>query len=173
MDEVFDSVVRVVWDPDGSQIILVEFGEPMWGEVALDGGQAVDVAGAIRSAGKTAWPRGNEEHALTFDVCGETTGIAAAFERRLTRAIAAPRDQADVLLQFESGSQFRLKRAAVERWPNGQVGRLTRESLVIRGGELLADVGTYDPLIGWGDRWFETEEGEIVVSEENELFTWI
>jgi len=173
MDEVTDSVVRVVWDPDGSQLILVDFGDPMWSEVAVDGGQVVDVAGAIRSPGKTAWPRGNEEHTLTFEIAVETAGIAAAFEHRLDRAIAVPRGQADVLLQFESGSQYRLRRAAAERWPHAQLGRLARESLIIRGGDLVADVGTYDPLITWGDHWFETEEGEIIVSEDNELFTWI
>jgi hypothetical protein len=133
---LLDSMVRVTWDPDGEAQILVDFGDPMWSPVLIDGKQMVDVAQGLNRKGVLNIPRQNETHKLTFTLAGLTAGPVEAFERRLEQSIAAPRDMADVLISFESGKSYRLKDCAVESWPSGQVERLTKETLNILGGEL-------------------------------------
>jgi hypothetical protein len=144
MDTLWDSVVKVTWDPDGAATVLVNWDDPMWEPVTLDGKQVVQEAPGLRRAGVDHFPRGNERHELRFTLARETAGIAAAFQARLTNALAVPRTRRDVLLSFESGAAFRLRNCAVESWPSGQVEHLTKETLVIRGGELVLS-GTAGP----------------------------
>lgn len=138
---LLDSMVRVTWDPEGSAKVLVELGDPMWAPVLLDGKQLVDVVPGLNQKGVLNIPRQNETHKLTFTLCRETAGPAEAFEERLEQSIAAPRDMADVLLAFESGKTFRVKNCSVESWPSDQNERLTKETLNILGGELVAEAG--------------------------------
>jgi hypothetical protein len=133
---LLDSMVRVTWDPDGDARILINFGDPMWSPVLIDGKQVVDVAQGLNRKGVLNIPRGNETHKLTFTLGGITAGPVEAFERRLEQSIAAPRDMADVLISFESGKSYRLKDCAVESWPSGQLESITKETLNILGGEL-------------------------------------
>jgi len=144
-DVLLDSVVRVTWDPDGAQLVLVEIDDPMWEPVKIDGKQAVDTAPGLNRAGVQNFPRGNEAHKLTFTLCRIEDEIQDAFQERIAQALAAPRYMADVLLSFASGTNYRIKNAAVESWPNDQRGRLTKETLVILGGEIVEDSGTTAP----------------------------
>lgn len=160
-DTIYESTVQVIWEPDGAAVLLVDFGDAMWDVVKMDGGQVVQEIEPLRAAGIVAEPRGNERHTLTFTLCRETDGIAAAFEARLERAMQVPRTRADVLIRFSGGDKYRLKNAAVRSWPNDQVEHLTSEAMEIIGGEVVADTGTYTALFGLSDTYYGTSDGDI------------
>ncbi|MCW1913738.1 hypothetical protein OJ996_09140 [Luteolibacter sp. GHJ8] len=142
--ELWDSVVRVTWDPDGAATVLVQYGDPMWEPVKVDGKQVVQEGQGLKRAGVDNFPRGNERHELRFTLARETPGVADAFEDRLTRSLAVPRGKGDIRLSFESGAQFRLRKCAIESWPHDQVEHLIKETLVIRCGEMVQE-GTSGP----------------------------
>lgn len=149
--ELYDSPVRVIYDPAGTALVLVDFGTPMWDPVALDGEQLVQTASYVRGAGVKHFPRGNESHTLTFTLARETAGAADALESRLANTLALPRGRADVLLAFESGTQFLLKDCAIRSWSGGQMEHLTREGLVILCGAILPDTTARLPGAVWGE----------------------
>lgn len=149
--ELLDSPVRVIFDPADTALVLVDFGTPMWEPVALDGEQLVQTASYVRGAGAKHFPRGNESHVLTFTLARETEGAADALEARLTNSLALPRTKADVLLAFESGTQFLLKDCAIRQWRGGQIEQLTREGLVILCGAILPDTTARLPGAVWGE----------------------
>jgi len=149
--ELLDSPVRVIFDPADTALVLVDFGTPMWEPVALDGEQLVQTASYVRGAGAKHFPRGNESHVLTFTLARETEGAADALEARLTNSLALPRAKADVLLGFQSGTQFLLKDCAIRQWRGGQVEHLTREGLVILCGLMELTTDTFTPGDTWGE----------------------
>ncbi|QJE95953.1 LamG-like jellyroll fold domain-containing protein [Luteolibacter luteus] len=148
-DEVLlDSFVRVVWDPDGAKKVLVEIGDPMWSPVAIDGEQVVDVAQGSNIVGVRNFPRGNEAHKLTFTLCRIKDTLDDAFETRMNEAMALPRDMRDIVFSLQSGKAWRLKNAAVKSWPTNQRERLTKQNLVILGGEIVAEANAPQPGAG-------------------------
>lgn len=159
--DLWDSPVRVMWDPDGVCLVLVAYGAPMWSPVRVDGGQQVQTSGAIRRAGVRNQPRGNESHSVEFSIARITGSVEAAIVAGFIDALALPRTMRDVLLSFSSGAQFRVRDCAIERWPHEhdpQHDHVARESVVIRGGEMVADAGVYAE----GDVWGEVMKGALV-----------
>lgn len=149
--DLWDSIVRIVWDPAGTSMVLVDFGDPMWEPVELDGRQEIQTARYVRGTGTKNFPRGNESHELRFTLAREIESTVDAFEERLANTLLLPRGMADVLIQFESGRQFLLKNAAVSGWPNGQEDHLTRETVIIQGGEITEDATAYTIGNTWGE----------------------
>jgi hypothetical protein len=149
---LYDSFVRITFDPDGAALVLVDYGTALHGPIEVDGNQIVQVQGFIRSLGTKAFPRGNESHTLTFDKAGIEDSLQDAFAANLTDSISLPRTKADVLLSLEDGRQWRLKDAAIRAWPVSMDNtRITRQSCEIQGGRLVTDEGTYAPGSVWGD----------------------
>jgi len=148
-EELYESFVRLTWSPDISPLILVDYGTPLWGAINLNGSQVVDVENLVRSAGAVAYPMGNEQTSLEFDVCRVKPTIHEAFSSRLDGIIALPRAAADVLITMQNGRQWRIKNAAIESWPGSQTEFLTRESIRIVGGQLIPDTGDYNPINRW------------------------
>jgi hypothetical protein len=155
--EVFDSFVRVIYDPDGAALVLVDYGDAMWGPVRIDGEQLVQVQSFVRALGVKAIARGNESHTLAFEKCREEDAMDDAFAARLNGIIALPRTSKDVLLSLEDGRQWRIANAAIGSWPGGQEERLTREGVEIIGGRLTVDEGVYVPGQTWGEISMEWE----------------
>lgn len=149
--ELFDSFVRVTFDPDDLAIVLVDYGTPLWGEIRLDGEQIVQEQTFVRAAGIQAFPRGNERHTLAFEICRIEDDMPDAFAARLNASITLPRIKADVLLSLDDGRSWRLKNAAARSWPGTIIERITRESVQIMGGQLIADEGVYTPGLTWGE----------------------
>ena len=147
--ELTDSFVRLTWDPDGAALVLVDYGDPLWSPVELDGRQVIQQVGLIRAAGMRAIPRGNETHNIKFTACVIEDAMDDAFAGRLTRITTLPRAGADVLISLEDGRSWRLKHCAVQAWPGGQEERLTRETVEILGGDLTPDDGAYVPGAFW------------------------
>lgn len=114
----------------------------MWGPVAIDGEQVVDIQSRVRAKGIRAVPRGNETHTVEFERCHVMDTVADAFAARMNGSTAVPRGSADVLIRLGDGRGWRIKNAAVRSWPGGQVERFVRERLSIIGGEMIQD---YDP----------------------------
>lgn len=148
-DRVFESNVRVIFAPGGANLLLVDWGDELSERVTLDGGQLVDVVPRIRAGGVMTYPRGNEQHRLSFEKSRQEASLGAALSERLRRALALPRGRADVVLWFESGTKYRLKDATVESWPSQQDALWTRERVVIVGGAYVSDSGTYTGLTPW------------------------
>lgn len=154
--ELFESLVRVTWDPDGAAVVLVDYGTPMWEPVRLDGQQVLDVSPLIRATGSAVIPRGNETHTLTFTKAAETAGVREALAGQIGAQRSAPRGRADVLIQIQSNGGWRLKGAAVESWPGGHpVEHISAMGLRILGGELVVDAGTPTPGGTWGEINFQ------------------
>jgi len=151
MTELYDSFLRITYDPDGAGLVLVDFGDALWGEMALDGEQVVQEQAVVRAAGIKAFPRGNERHRLIFELCRIEEDLPDAFAARVTASTALPRGMADVLVALEDGRSWRLKDAAVKSWPGTQVERLTRERVELVGGRLVGDDGVYTPNATWGE----------------------
>lgn len=150
--ELFESVVRVTWDPDGAAVVLVDYGTPMWEPVRLDGQQLLDVSPLVRAAGSAVIPRGNETHILTFMKAAETAGVREAIAGQIGAQRSAPRGRADVLLQVGNHGGWRLRGAAVESWPGGQaIEHIAAIGLRIMGGDLVVDPGTPTPGGTWGE----------------------
>lgn len=147
--ELSDSFLRVTFDPNGVAIVLLDYGDPLWDPVALDGRQVVQEAGLIRAAGIRAIPRGNERHTLSFSLCRIRDAMDDAFAARVNGMLALPRTMADVLISLEDGRGWRIKNAAISDWPGGQEERLTRDGVHITGGEIIADSGTFAPGSVW------------------------
>ncbi|WP_193214798.1 hypothetical protein [Luteolibacter marinus] len=150
--------MRVLWDPDDAALVLVDFGDPMWAPVAIDGEQVVQTAGFVRGSGVKNFPRGNESHQLTFELARITDGVADALKQRLLGMASLPRTMKPVLIVFDDGVQWRLSNCAVQSWPGGQEEFIGREGVVILGGALAADVGVYVPGATWGEINFTWED---------------
>lgn len=146
----YDSVVRLMWDPDGDRIVLMQLGDEMWQLLSLDGQQVVDQATYVRAAGSKALPRGNDSHEIVFEIARETDGPADAFKKRLTNITTLPRTGKDMLVTFEDGTHFRLKDAAIQAWPGRQEDHLLIERISIVGGSIVTDAGTYTEGSTWG-----------------------
>lgn len=150
--ELYDSFVRVTFDPDGAALVLVDYGTALHGPIEIDGGQIVQVQGFVRAIGVKAFPRGNESHRLRFEKAGIEDSLVDAFAAFLTDSISLPRTQADVLLSLEDGRNWRIKDCAIRAWPGGTDGtRINRQGCEIKGGRILYDEGSYDPGSVWGD----------------------
>jgi hypothetical protein len=156
---LWDSIVRVMWDPDGAALVLVDYGDPMWEPVSVDGQQSVQAIAAVRASGAKHLPRGNESHLLSFTLARIEAGVSDAFVARLAAGVSLPKSASKpVLLSFESGEQFRLSDCAVRAWPHSQEEHVTRESVVIDGGRLTVDAGMYVPGTTWGEISFNWED---------------
>lgn len=149
--DLWDSIVRVTWDPAGTALVLVDFGAPMWEPVTLNGEQLVQSSTAVRAAGAKHFARGNETNQLTFSLARITDGVADALEARLLNAIALPRTKGDVLLTFESGTKLLLKDCAIRTWGGAQEEHLTRETLAILCGAMAETTATFSPGATWGE----------------------
>lgn len=157
--ELYDSFVRITFDPDGAALVLVDYGTPLHGPMEIDGGQVVQVQGFLRALGVKAFPRGNESHSLRFDKAGIEESLADAFAGRLTGCLSLPRTQADVLLSLEDGRNWRIANCAIRSWPGAMDGtRINRQGVEIIGGRLTADAGVYLPGQTWGEIKYEWEK---------------
>lgn len=157
--ELLDSIVRVIWDPDSAALVLVDYGDPMWEPVSINGEQMVQTASFVRGLGTKHFPRGNESHRLTFTLARITEGVSKAFVTRLSAGISLPKAASKpVLLAFESGEQFRAANCAVRAWPHSQEEHVTRESVIIEAGPLSIDAGVYVPGETWGEISYHWED---------------
>ena len=155
--DLFESFVRVLFDPDGIAMTLLDYGDPLWEPLAFDGSQVIQEVALVRALGIRAMPRGNERHAVAFAIARIEATLYDAFASRLTGTIALPRDMADVLIALEDGRQWRLKNAAVSAWPGSQEEFIGREGVQLIGGNLEADAGVYVPGSAWN---YDTEYWE-------------
>lgn len=164
--DLWDSIVRVMWDPDSLRLVLVPSGAPMWAPVAVDGQQEVQSVALVRGAGVKHYPRANESHRISFTLCRLTPDtVEDAMIARLAAGSALPRTTKDVLLTFDNGRQFRLKNCAVQSWPHTQDDHLTRETVTIMAGEMVADLGTYVD----GDVWGEIPAAGLLAEDDTAL----
>lgn len=155
--DLYDSFLRVTFDPDGIALVLLDYGDAMWGPVTIDGEQSVQVQGFLRALGIKAFPRGNDLHTVSFEKCRIEDGMDDALASRLNGIIALPRTMADVLISLEDGRNWRIANCAIRNWPGGQEERLTREGVSIIGGRLTADEGVFVPGQTWGEINYEWE----------------
>lgn|GEM_PF-5049853 len=146
---LYDSFVRLTFDPAGAAVVLVDIGDPMWTPMSLDGGQVVEVASFVRAAGISAIPRANEQHQMSFATARIMDTMEDAFASRLNGSITLPRYMADVLISLTDGRQWRLKNCAVKSWKTAQDECISRESIEITGGQLIVDPGSYYPSDYW------------------------
>ena len=146
----YDSTVRLMWDPDGDRIVLLQLGDMMWQLVSLDGQQVVERATYVRAAASKALPRGNDGHELVFEIARQTDGPADAFKKRLTNITTLPRTGKDLLITFEDGTHFRMRDAAIQSWPARTEDSVLIERISIAGGLIEADGGTYTEGSTWG-----------------------
>lgn len=170
--DLWDSAVRVMWDPDGVRLVLVPHGAPMWEPVKVDGGQQVQTGGAIRRAGVKNYPRQNEAHRIEFSIARVKGSVSAALEANFVDALALPRSMRDVLLSFSGGRQFRVKNCAVQSWPHEHEDYVCRQTVRIVGGEIVADDGSYVEGDVWGEMPAEaliTEDGVGLITEGGEF----
>ncbi|MCW1926278.1 hypothetical protein OKA05_27235 [Luteolibacter arcticus] len=177
--DLWDSPVRVMWDPDGARFVLVPYGAPMWEPVKVDGGQEVQTSATVRGTGVVNYPRGNEAHKIDFTMARVKGGVKAAVQANFVDALALPRSRKDVLLSFAGGRQFRVKDCAVQSWPHEHEDQVCRQTVRILGGNIVADLGTYVEGSVWGEVPLETlmaeggdelvtEGGDFLVGEEHE-----
>ena len=171
-----------MWDPDGVRLVLVSYGAPMWDPVKVDGGQTIQTAGAIRRTGVKNQPRQNESHTVEFSIARITDNVEAAILAGFVDALSLPRTMRDVLLSFSSGRQFRVKNCAIERWPHDHdptLDHVAKETVVIRGGEIVAETEEYEEGDVWGEMPADTlgteggeplmtEDGDYLVGEEHD-----
>ncbi|MCW1887719.1 hypothetical protein OKA04_23480 [Luteolibacter flavescens] len=172
--DLWDSPVRVMWDPGGVRLVLVPYGAPMWEPVKVDGRQEVQVTAPVRAKGVVNLPRGNESHAIAFALARVKASPLAAVEANFTDALQLPRGKADVLLSFAGGRQFRVKNCAVQSWPHDHEDHVCRQRVSILGGEITLDAGSYVEGPVWGEvppESLGTEDGEYLVTEDGEIIT--
>ena len=170
--DLWDSAVRVMWDPDGVRLVLVPHGAPMWEPVKVEGSQQVQTAGAIRRGGVRNHPRRNESHQINFAIARVKGSVSAALQANFTDALALPRTMRDVLLTFSGGRQFRVKNCAVQSWPHDHEDQVCRQTVRILGGEIVLDDGEYEEGSTWGEMPEEalmTEGGEVLATEGSEV----
>lgn len=137
--ELTDSVVKLTWDPNGTPLVLVDFGDPMWAIVTLDGQQLTHHQTFVRAAGAKVYPRGNESHSIAFELAADPAEIPAAMKAALDWMIAAPRTQADLQIEIDGITTiYTLHDCAVPRWSGGIEECLVRRRLQIEGGALTA-----------------------------------
>lgn len=154
--EILDSTVRLMWDPDGEAIVLLQIGDPMWSLIKDNGQQVVEAATLVRAAGIKALARGNESHEFTFELVRATPGPVDAFRQRLRNITTLPKGSADMLISFdvdqETEEHFRLKDSAIRGWPGFQEDQLAIERISILGGQLVVDEGgPYEEGSVWGE----------------------
>lgn len=149
--ELTESIIELVWDPDGSRTTLVPFGSPMWDEVTISGQRSQSVTSLVRSDSARVTSRGNELNRITFSISREKPSVRDAMLNRFKSMSTVPAGTADLLVKFDSGKKYRIKRSSIESWETSQVENLTRESLTITGGKMIDDVGTYAPGPVWGE----------------------
>lgn len=136
--ELYDSFLKITYDPDAAAVILLNYGDALWGPVELDGGQLVQEQGFVRAVGIKAFARGNERHTLKWEMAVETAGLAAAFAAQLNAAIGLPRGSSDMLISISGGAAWRLQSAAIRAWGGGQEEHITRQKVEIVGGAMVA-----------------------------------
>jgi hypothetical protein len=170
--DLWDSPVRVMWDPDGTRFVLVPHGAPMWDPVKVDGSQQVQTAGAIRRGGVRNHPRQNEAHQINFAIARVKESVSAALQANFVDALALPRTMKDVLLTFAGGRQFRVRNCAVQSWPHEHEDYVCRQTVRILGGEIVSDDGDYDEGNTWGEMpgvTLVTEGGDALVTGGGEV----
>jgi hypothetical protein len=172
MSDLWDSAVRVIWDPDGVRLVLVPYGAPMWDPVKVEGSQQVQKAGAIRRGGVKNYPRRNEEHHVGFALARVKDSVSAALQANFADTLGLPRTMKDVLLSFPGGRQFRVKNCAVQSWQHEHEDHVCKQVVKIQGGEIVSDPGEYDEGNTWGevpDESLMTEAGALLMTEGREL----
>ena len=172
--DLWDSPVRVMWDPGGAGLVLVPYGAPMWEPVRVDGGQEVQTTALVRGTGVKNYPRGNEAHKIDFTIGRVKATVVEALEANLADALALPRSMKDVLLSFADGRQFRVKNCAIQRWPHEHEDQVCRQTVSILGGHIVTDPGSYAEGATWGEvalGGLTTEDGAALVTEGGTYIT--
>ena len=149
--DLFDSFVRLTWDPDGDALVLVDYETPMWEPVEIDGGRVVQAVELLRAVGVRHFARGQESHRLRFVLCRVEDDMEDALAARMNSMCSLPTGTADVLLSLGDGRNWRLHSCAVRGWGGGQEEVLTREMVEIVCGRITPDEGTYAPGQTWGE----------------------
>jgi len=131
--EVFESCCSVT---HGSTV-LVTIGTPMWQPVTVSGGIAFQKAQRVRADSAKMLARGNEFNSITFSICSENAGPAAASAAALAYAVALPKTTADVTIAFATTSLV-LHDAVVSAWSVDTVEQLGRYTITLSGGKIAA-----------------------------------
>lgn len=149
--DLFESFLRITWDPEGEPITLLDFGEPLWSEISLNGSQMVQPSTSLRARGIRTFPRGNEQNELSFEKASVEDSFENAFAKRINGVIDLPRSSAPVLIELKDERAWIIHSCSITSWPGGQIERLTREGIVILGGHMERFNFIPDDAMLWGD----------------------
>lgn len=136
-DALFESIVKVTHDPDGTPFVLVDYGDDLTSEISLEASQEVDEISFVRASGIKTEARGNEANRLMLPLAHEDAGITDAIEGLMNRSISVPRHSADVLIETESGWKWRIKNATIKSWSGRVSDQFSERQIEIIGGELV------------------------------------
>ena len=84
--------------------------------IVLDGSHLVEAVHFARALGLTRFARGGETHVLEWTVVEPEISMADAVQTSLNHAVTAPRTVAQLVIELESGEQWRIDSAAIESW---------------------------------------------------------
>lgn len=131
--EVFESPCSVSHGASS----LVAIGDPMWEPVRVNGGVAIQRASRVRADSLQCLARGNEFNTITFSICVENAGPAAASAAAIAFVASLPKTMADVAIATAT-SNLTLHDATIQSWTVDTVEQLGRYSITIAGGTLTS-----------------------------------
>lgn len=112
--DLFESRHRVVWDPDGDAIVLLDLGDLTLSEPTLPQTHSVQTQPYLRADWVDVWDRGGVQLRLELNVVKSYADEVAAAEGRMAHAleVAGMRHKA---MSIEVGAkEYRMQAASIE-----------------------------------------------------------
>lgn len=135
--DLFDSPLKIVRDPSGTQVTIVALGDPLAELPRIDGRQLVEALQHIRAAGPGCVSRGNESHTISLTVVDVLADLDASIEAAFDHAATYPRAAHAYQIETASGKKWSLAAAVAESWSAAILdGGLATRSITITGGAL-------------------------------------
>jgi hypothetical protein len=144
--DLYDSFVRISY----AGRMLLDYGDPLWGPVTIDGQQIVETVNFVASPTARNFARGNETHVIRFELCRIFQSMEDAFAARLSAMASLPRAESGLLIELRDGRKWAMTSATARSWSGLQEERMTREVVEIIGGGLAPFTGSVTASPRWG-----------------------
>jgi hypothetical protein len=142
MPSLYGSPLRVTWNPGGSGVVLVDFGDELIGDITLNGQRIVQTSNRVRSAGGVSFDRGNKRNVFKIARRKEQPTLQDALSQALYELATVPDGAADVLFEIQGQTQtFTLQDATIGDWdggiPTGEMETFAIIGRTISGGAFI------------------------------------
>jgi len=121
MPSLYQSPLRITWNPGPSQVILVDFGDDLDSLIEINGQKIVQTAQRVRADSVETYDRGNSSTTIKFAKRIECASLQDALTRSFNELSLIPSGAAIVRIEVQGNESnpWRMNNAVIGSWDGG------------------------------------------------------